>query len=269
MDQAVPVVKKTVAGRAGVTELTAHRQAVAISSEYVLPLLRSTANQDVSMWFPYVQPLPFRECCNRRRIRPYMKQLLLALTDLHSHGIVHCDIKPDNILMSGITGKLMVIDFGLATTLADRDLTQHRHRRSFTPRSGRGTRGYRAPEVLAGIDECTVASDMWSAGIVLLCLLRRRLPTRVSTAEEEADNMCKLIGTAAWKKIAKGTAWDSVTVQEWTRPENETDWRRVCEGRGSKQALLLLKSLLQPDPEARLTAQQCVVHSFMQCTYSS
>ena len=39
------------------------------------------------MWFPYIQPLSFQECCNRRKLKPYMKQLLLALTDLHSPGL--------------------------------------------------------------------------------------------------------------------------------------------------------------------------------------
>lgn len=79
-------------------------------------------------------------------------QLLTAVSFIHKHGIIHCDIKPENILVNP-TG-LKLSDFGSC---------------SFGPLQGpvyAVSRYYRPPEVVFG-DSVTAASDMWSVGCVL------------------------------------------------------------------------------------------------------
>jgi cell division control protein 7 len=47
-------------------------------------------------------------------IKQYMFSLLTSLEEIHTHGIVHRDVKPDNFLYNANTNEFMLIDFGLA-----------------------------------------------------------------------------------------------------------------------------------------------------------
>ncbi|KAJ9146021.1 hypothetical protein P3X46_028341 [Hevea brasiliensis] len=92
-----------------------------------------------------------------------------GITYLHEECrdcIVHCDIKPENILLDENYNS-KVSDFGLAKLINPKD---HRYR---TLRSVRGTRGYLAPEWLANLP-VTSKSDVYSYGMVLLELVSGR-----------------------------------------------------------------------------------------------
>ncbi len=98
------------------------------------------------------------------------EQLFGALHEAHSRGIVHRDIKPDNMLLSaGTSGelRLKVLDFGLAHRSDDVRLTQ----------AGRvsGTPYYIAPEMARG-QAVSFKSDLYSAGVVLYEMLTGKPP---------------------------------------------------------------------------------------------
>lgn len=83
------------------------------------------------------------------------RQLCAGLAAAHDKGILHRDLKPQNVLVDG-KGRVRIVDFGLA---AAAEAISGREARSGTP-------AYMAPEQLAG-REVTVASDVYSLGLVL------------------------------------------------------------------------------------------------------
>jgi Nif-specific regulatory protein len=84
-------------------------------------------------------------------------QLLRALDRIHAQGLVHCDLKPQNLLVTEGDGspQAKLIDFGFAGRLSLSD-----------GRGARGTLGYVAPEVLKGVD-ADARADLYSLGLVL------------------------------------------------------------------------------------------------------
>jgi len=98
-------------------------------------------------------------------------QVAVALDYAHARGYVHRDIKPGNILVDG-HGRARVVDFGIAKSLADADLT--------VAGDGLGTVGYLSPEQAEGL-MATPASDVYAIGVVAFEMLTGELPFAAET----------------------------------------------------------------------------------------
>ncbi|UQU61646.1 serine/threonine protein kinase [Couchioplanes caeruleus] len=98
-----------------------------------------------------------------------LAQVCAALGQAHSLGVVHRDVKPDNILLHGDDERpdVKLTDFGIARILDTPGVT--------TPHAVIGTPYYMAPEVISGGD-ATPAADVYGLGIVLHELVTGRTP---------------------------------------------------------------------------------------------
>ena len=96
--------------------------------------------------------------------------VLAALGWLHEHGIVHRDVKPENVLVDS-SHQARLLDFDLAARMGD-------------PRQPRfvGTMAYVSPEQAQGL-RATPASDLYSAGVMLFRALTGQLPFDGTAAE--------------------------------------------------------------------------------------
>src|SRR5216117_1875591 len=109
------------------------------------------------------------------RAAQYVKTIADAIHHAHQRQILHCDLKPGNILLDE-EGKLYVSDFGLAKRMGENG--------RYVPRSAlRGTATYMAPEQVTG-DELTTATDIYGLGGILYALLTGSPPFRGETLPE-------------------------------------------------------------------------------------
>ncbi|MFZ5623647.1 MAG: protein kinase domain-containing protein [Gemmatimonadota bacterium] len=109
-------------------------------------------------------------------VRRIMKETADALSAAHAQSVIHRDIKPDNILLEGTRGRVMVTDFGIAKALSAT---------SGATLTGLGvaigTPSYMSPEQAAGERDIDGRSDLYSLGIVSYQMLTGQLPFTAPT----------------------------------------------------------------------------------------
>ncbi len=93
-------------------------------------------------------------------------QVLNALEHAHQNGIVHRDVKPENIMVCN-NGQIKLMDFGIASVMGEKSLTQ----------SGTlmGSFAHLSPEIIKG-QGATAASDIFSIATVFYWLVSKKLP---------------------------------------------------------------------------------------------
>ena len=116
-----------------------------------------------------------------RRLLAIAAQVARGLGAAHARGIVHRDVKPENLFLLG-DGRVKVLDFGIARQVPG-DPALHDTVMATQPGIIMGTFGYLAPEVIRG-DPATPQSDIFAFGLVLYEALTGSNPFRRETVAE-------------------------------------------------------------------------------------
>jgi serine/threonine protein kinase/TolB-like protein/Tfp pilus assembly protein PilF len=134
-----------------------------------------------------------RERLSFTQILNIAEQTASALAAAHSAGIIHRDVKPENIMLRG-DGLVKVLDFGLAKFIEkseehDPDAVTQPYVHT-QPGTVMGTVFYMSPEQARGkpIDE---RSDIWSLGVILYEMITARLPFEGETASDVIASILK------------------------------------------------------------------------------
>src|SRR5204862_138747 len=107
--------------------------------------------------------------------RRIMQETADALGAAHAFGIIHRDVKPDNILLEGTRGRVMVTDFGIAKALSSEQGTLTEAGVAI------GTPAFMSPEQAAGDREIDGRSDLYSLGVVAYQMLTGELPFQANS----------------------------------------------------------------------------------------
>lgn len=174
-----------------------------------------------------------------RRLLATTRQLVQAVQHCHANGVVHCDIKLENILIDA-AGVAKLGDFGLAA-----DASSPLHARA------RGTYETIAPEMLQSVAQTTPAADMWSLGATLYELFSGYSPFYV---EEETPTTAQ--AAAALTKQKNEAMLLKMQAGEYLKwPERLQRLPLVQQ---------VIEKLLVADPTARLTADQLLQQPALQ-----
>ena len=156
-----------------------------------------------------------------------MHKLCTAVYYIHSYGITHRNIKPENILMTTDDDKadIRLVDFSLSKIIGPNEKCNEPY----------GTLSYCAPEII--LDEpYTKAVDIWSIGVVTYLLLSGRLPFNSSDETQIAKNIIysevDFIKNPIWKTI-------------------------------SSQAKNFVKGLLTKNPDKRMDIKHALEHEWL------
>ena len=183
-------------------------------------------------------------------VRLYVYQMLRALAHIHSQGVCHRDIKPQNLLVDVSTHALKLCDFGSAKILRPEESNI----------SYICSRYYRAPELIFGATSYTSAIDVWSVGCVAAELV---LGSPLFPGESGVDQLVeiiKILGTPTREEIHAMNPNYTEFKFPFIKP---SPWHKVFGAkRPPADALDLISGLLVYDPTRRLSALEALAHPF-------
>lgn len=214
-----------------------------------------------------------------KAVRSYCQQLLLALKLMKRGGILHADIKPDNILVNDSKLVLKISDFGSASFIQDNAITPYLV-----------SRFYRAPEIILGC-KYDYAIDMWAVGCTLFEVYSGKILFPGKSNNEMLKVMMELKGKVPHKMARRGTFKDQhfdanfnflysaidkvtekakVTVMGSIPPSRDLLTDLVgsqslddAHLRKVHQLKDFLEKCLMLDPSKRITINQALMHPFI------
>ncbi|XP_071807413.1 uncharacterized protein [Asterias amurensis] len=161
--------------------------------------------------------------------RRFVRQLVSALHHMHDRGVVHRDLKMENIMLDEKKKNLKIVDFGLSNTFSPDNLLK----------THCGSPEYAAPELFISTQDYGPEVDLWSLGINMFAMVTGRLPFSTPYTENRRQRLLQQIQNGLGVIHGKEMAHLSEECQE------------------------LLSQLIEPSPELRLPLLDVEVHPWI------
>jgi glycogen synthase kinase 3 beta len=182
-------------------------------------------------------------------LKLFSYQMLKCIGYLHSLGICHRDIKPQNILIDPADNTLKLCDFGCAKHLVKTESNI----------SYICSRFYRPPELVIGATIYTTQVDVWSMGCVIAELVINKPIFAGKSATDQLLQIMKILGTPTPEEIkSMNEKFKSKLPEKAPRP-----WKDYFSGKtDDEQFIDLVANLLVYDPTKRFSPYQALNHPF-------
>jgi len=182
-------------------------------------------------------------------VKLYLYQLSRALAHIHSLGICHRDIKPQNLLVNPANQQLKLCDFGSAKALVKGEPNV----------SYICSRYYRAPELIFGSTDYTTAIDIWSQGCVGAELLLGQPLFPGDSGVDQLVEIIKVLGTPTREEI---NSMNSNYIEFKFPQIKGCQWRKVFRNKTPEEAMDFIASTLAYTPENRVMPLDGCAHPF-------
>ncbi|CAL4926443.1 unnamed protein product [Urochloa decumbens] len=186
-------------------------------------------------------------------VRAAMWQLLTGAKRMHEKHVVHRDMKPENILVSGDGRAVKICDFGLAMSMSESP--------PYDPDAG--SLWYMAPELLLEKDDYDALVDTWSLGCVMAELINGKV--LFEEGRDEEGQLVEIFDVLGYPEDKTWPWFSSTPFAKEVLPELDVHHRSHLremfpEAVLSRQGFEVLDGLLTCNPDKRLTAAAALKH---------
>lgn len=190
---------------------------------------------------------------NMKQVKGFTVQILAGLQSLNKLSIIHCDLKPENLLFKENSNtQLTIIDFGSSCYM-------HEKIHSYIQ-----SRFYRAPEIVLGIPY-DASIDVWSLGCLVFEMLTGQILFPAENEEDLIALIIELLGMPPQEVLEKAQKklkiWDSDLIFLSNNREIKPKSRKLVTGNLKIHDFIL--KCLEWDPEKRVKADKALAHPWL------
>ena len=226
----------------------------------LLDVVRDPQSKTPSLIFEYINNTDFKvlyPTLTDWDIRYYIFELLKALDDCHSNGIMHRDVKPHNVMIDHERRQLRLIDWGLAEF--------YHPGREYNVRVA--SRYFKGPELLVDLQEYDYSLDLWSLGCMFAGMIFRKEPFfHGHDNYDQLVKIAKVLGTEDLfhyldqYDLELDPHFDGLLGRQSKKP-----WHKFITAENqalvSDEAIDFVSKLLRYDHQERLTAKESMAHA--------